>query len=112
MLTYVQAGKNYRANRTLGPGLESVGIPGGWSVAHECQRPSCNRLRIATAPTNFDDVVVARRGACVTLLGRVAQPVEAYVVPVDPPGGPLQYRFYDVVTFRLIASRRFATVVG
>jgi hypothetical protein len=99
-LTYVQAGKNYRANQTLGPDSKAWGFSGGrgWHMNANGQVAVDSGLHRSDA---IDDAAVARRGAGVTLLGRVAQPVEAYVVRVDPPGGRLQYRFYDAVTFRL-----------
>ncbi|HET7814316.1 MAG TPA: aspartyl protease family protein [Candidatus Baltobacteraceae bacterium] len=38
----------------------------------------------------------------VALLGRVKDPVSAYVVRIDPPGGRVEYRFYDTSTYLLV----------
>lgn len=38
----------------------------------------------------------------VSLLGRVKDPVQAYVVRIDPPGGSVEYRFYDSTNYLLV----------
>lgn len=38
----------------------------------------------------------------VTLLGRVKDPVSAYVVKIDPPGGRTEFLFYDTATYLLV----------
>lgn len=99
-LTFVRSGKNFRAEQTLGPSSTAWGSWGGraWQMNANGQVAVASGLHRADEIDNF---AFEHGGAGVTLLGRVTEPVSAFVVRVEPPGGRLEYRFYDAKTFRL-----------
>ncbi|MBV9028029.1 MAG: clan AA aspartic protease, partial [Candidatus Eremiobacteraeota bacterium] len=114
-LTYVQSGRNFRADKTLGPSSTAWGSWGGraWQMNANGQVTVASGLHRAD---EIDNSAFEHGGAGVTLLGRVKQPVDAFVVRVQPPGGRLEYRFYDAKTFRLdrfeeIRNGRRVTVI-
>lgn len=99
-LIYVQSGKNFRADQTLGPSSTAWGSRDGraWQMNANGQVAAASGLHRSD---DVDNSAFERGGAGVTLLGRVVQPVNAFVVRVEPSGGRLEYRFYDAKTFRL-----------
>lgn len=114
-LTYVQSGKNFRADQTLGPTSTAWGSWGGraWQMNANGQVAVESGLHRSD---EVDNSAFDRGGAGVTLLGRVTQPVDAFVVRVEPPGGRFEYRFYDAKSFRLdrveeIRGARRVTVI-
>jgi Aspartyl protease len=100
-LTYVQSGKNFRADQSLGPNSTAWGSWGGqaWQMNANGQVTLGSGLHRSD---EIDNSAVEHGGTGVTILGRVAQPLDAFVVRVQPPGGRLEYRFYDAKTFRLV----------
>ncbi|MGC2405335.1 MAG: aspartyl protease family protein [Candidatus Cybelea sp.] len=99
-LTYVQSGKNFRADQTLAPSSTAWGSWGG----RAWQMNANGQVSVASGLHRSDDIdnsAFRRGGSGVTLLGRATQPVDAFVVRVQPSGGRLEYRFYDANTFRL-----------
>ncbi|HEY2474714.1 MAG TPA: aspartyl protease family protein [Candidatus Cybelea sp.] len=99
-LTYVQSGRSFRADQMLGPSSTAWG---SWA-GRAWQMNANGQVSVASGLHRSDDIdnsAFRRGGVGVTLLGRVTQPVDAFVVRVEPPGGRLEYRFYDANTFRL-----------
>jgi hypothetical protein len=100
-LTYVESGKNFRADQSLGPSSTAWG---SWD-GRTWQMNANGQVSLGSGLHRSDDIdsfALEHGGTGVTLLGRVAQPVDAFVVRVDPSGGRLEYRFYDAKTFRLV----------
>jgi hypothetical protein len=99
-IVYVASGKAYREDEILGPNHEAHGNDGSvlWNmdangqVALGADLHQSDRVDAAA--------LASREHRGVVLLGRVSEPVDAYVVRVDPPGGRLEYRFYDMTVSR------------
>lgn len=114
-LHYVESGSDWRQDETLGPSTTADGTSGGrhWRMNSNGQVAFGNDIHQQSAV----DAMALRNPAHpgVTLLGRTASPVDAYVVKVDPPGGRLEYLFFDAKTFlvdraeRIVAGRRVTT---
>lgn len=100
-IVYVASGREYREDEILGPDHEARGYDGStlWSMDANGQ------VAVGAGIHQSDNVDAAalrspgHRG--VTLLGRTTEPVDAYVVRVQPAGGRLEYRFYDAKSFLL-----------
>jgi hypothetical protein len=92
-------GTDYRVTEVLGPDTESYGVSGGrhWQQNANGQITFENGLHERDATDNA--ALRDASSAGVTLLGHTASPVDAYVVKVDPPGGRLEYVFYDAKTW-------------
>ena len=92
-------GVDYRVTEVLGPDTESYGVSGGrhWQQNANGQITFENGLHERDATD--EAALRTTSSAGVTLLGRTGSPVDAYVVKVDPPGGRLEYVFYDAKTW-------------
>jgi hypothetical protein len=107
-VTEIDSGENARIDDTFGPDTESSGTFDGhdWTmdangqvvidqgIHHELQIDSA-ALRSAIAHGNAPGVA---------LLGRIAQPVDAYVLQVNPPKGVFEYLYIDAQSLRLAAK--------
>ena len=108
-------GADYRMEQTLGPDRTGWGVLAG---RHWSQNAN-GQIAYGEGIHRRDEINVrALHSAAnpgVTLLGQVATPVAAYVVRVFPPGGRLQYVFFDKSTYlidrieELRAGRRVTT---
>ncbi len=97
----VESGNDFREDEVLGPDHVAKGRSAGrlWSMnanGQVCFGGGLHRSDEVDAAS-----IRTRTHPGVALLGRVATPVDAYVVRVQPPNGRLEYRFYDAKTFLL-----------
>ena len=100
-LDYVSAGKNYRADQSLGPSRTAWGRAGDRTWQMNANGQVSTGITLHRSDETDAIAVESPSHPGVTLLGRVAAPVAAYVVRVEPAGGRLEYRFYDAKTFLL-----------
>jgi len=104
--TTVTSGEDYRTDVTEGPFHNAKGQRAG--TAWEQNRNGYTR--IVTGIHKRDDANeearahALERGSGVTLLGEVSDPVQAYVVKVDPPKGRVEYVFYDAATYLVVRT--------
>ena len=96
-LDRIEHGGDYRVDEMLGPVHTAEGIYHGrrWQQNGTGEVATISGVH---QRTQIDDAVEATLGAGATLLGEVTDPVHAYVVRIDPPGGRLEYVFYDTVS--------------
>jgi hypothetical protein len=92
-------GSNYRVDEVLGPDRQGWGVSEGrhWRQNANGQITFENGLH--ERDTIDRTALSSASSPNVTLLGRVATPVDAYVVKVDPAGGRLEYVFFDASTW-------------
>ena len=111
--TQIERGRDERDTITLGPFTQTRGVLRGkrwWQNENGLtvretgihQRDAIDERALQDARTN-----PAVEG--VRLLGEIKAPVDAYLVEVHPPGGRLEWLFYEVATGRLV--RKEAVVV-
>lgn len=92
--------KDYRWDRTLGANHTSGGVFSG-----RAWEQNANGEIVFPQGTHRRDAVMAhaawdlREGA--TLLGESTIPAHAYVVQLDPPGGRIEYVYFDAATARV-----------
>jgi hypothetical protein len=96
--TEVHAGKNYRATITTGPFVHAFGLYRGQLWRQDDNgvvvlMNGVHRRDEIDEEALHGDVSDPKNG--VRLLGEVNSPFAAYVVEVNPPGGRLQWLFYD-----------------
>src|ERR1700722_10927592 len=96
--------QRYRADEQLGPFHTADGrdAQGDWHQNENAEVVRESGLHLRDA---IDERALARAGtpgSGVTLLGLVSTPTNAYVVKVVPPGGRLEFLFYDRSTYRLV----------
>lgn len=91
-------GEDVRTDETLGPTSTASGTFKG----RDWNQNANGHVTYQTGLHRRDDAdqraIVAASHTGVTLLGRVKAPVDAYVVKIDPPGGRLEYVFFDAAT--------------
>ena len=105
----VESGSDYRSDSTRGDLHTARGSLGG--VAW---RQNANGFVIMASKIHNEDAVNVQARARLdrgnldgaTLLGTVSNPVSAYVVRIDPPGGRKEYLFYDTTSFYLVRTER------
>jgi hypothetical protein len=94
-------GSNYRVTEVLGPDSQSWGV----SVGRRWQQNTNGQITFENGLHERDTVdrtaLSSSSGAGVTLLGRVSKPIDAYVVKVDPPGGRLEYLFFNAASWTI-----------
>ena len=104
---YLEAGDDYRMDETLGKLHRAEGSfhdqawdqdYNGYTVLDTGlhRRDEINRKALAAA---------SQGGSGVTLVGESAKPA-AFVVKINPPGGRVEYRFYDKSTYQLVRKER------
>ncbi len=104
----VRSGDDERIDETIGSTSTSSGSLGGrdWSMNANgevvIEQGIHRAVEIDRAAVRAAIGAQAVRG--VTLLGRISQPIDAYVIKVDPPGGVLEYLYIDAHTWVLDAN--------
>jgi hypothetical protein len=105
------AGKDYRFDRTYAKLHEAGGRYKGrsWHQGYSGFTVLESGVH-QRSDRNSEALVEASSGSApgVTLLGESSSP-EAYVVKVAPPGGRIEYRFYDKKTFLVVRRERSAS---
>jgi hypothetical protein len=105
----VESGSDRRDDVTLGPVHTATGTVAG----RDWHQNANGEVVIEHGLHHLDDIsarALATMGKGVTLLGKVASPVAAYVIEAAPQGGRLEYLFYDKTTGQLI--RREESIRG
>jgi hypothetical protein len=107
-VTEYDSGKNSRVDETFGPDTDSNGTFDGrdWSIDANGQVVIDQGIHRELAADGAAVRVAIARGSApgVKLLGRISQPVDAYVVEVNPAGGVLEYLYIDAANWRLVAK--------
>ena len=105
-ITYVRSGSDFIEREQLGP----VSSAWGSSAGREWRQDENGYTRFvsgvhgeeAVSAEALQRAVDGREAADVRLLGVVKEPVDAYVVEVDPPGGRHEWLFIERSTGRLV----------
>ena len=105
--TYLEAGDDYRIDETFGKLHRAEG-----SFHNQAWDQDYNGYTVLDTGLHRRDeinrkalVAADQGGAGVTLIGESAKPA-AFVVKVSPPGGRVEYRFYDKSTYQLVRKER------
>ena len=105
----VWSAKDYRDDETLGP----IHSASGSLAKKNWHQNSNGEVVIESDVHQMDDIsarAISKFGAGVTLLGQINAPVAAYVVQVSPPGGRIEYLYFDRTTGQI--ARREEAING
>ncbi len=108
-ITRIASGKNQRVDETLGLLATAYGTSDGrdWQMNADGEVVVDQGIHKRDAiDQKALHAAVASHGASqdVKLLGRISQPIDAYVIEIDPPNGVLEYLYVDASTWYLDAS--------
>lgn len=106
--TDIRSGDDFREDTAMGPMHEARGRYRGTQWEENYNGLTVTMTGIHQRDDK-DDAALARASepaSGVTLVGEVSQPHPAYVLKVAPPGGRLEYLFYDKTSLLLIRAER------
>lgn len=107
-VTETDSGKNSRVDDTFGPDTESSGTFEGrdWTMNANGQVVVDQGIHpeLQVDGAALRSAMVHGSASGVTLVGRIAHPIDAYVVQVDPPRGVFEYLYIDAQKLHLVAK--------